>query len=173
MTSLDSHPETAFPPAIAAAVKLAMEKTFEAICAEKPIPQAHRRQVGSCPCVAGIISFLGDASWSLSWVLTHHAAPAIVRKFVGYEIPFDHPDMGDAVGELVNILAGEVVAQLDQRHIKAQMSLPTVARGNPLELMSERGVPVAQMEYTSKLGDFGLRLTAAKRSPFRSRLAGT
>lgn len=162
MTMTDSHGDGAFPPVIADAVHLALAKTFAAICGEEPVAQAESPAAGSCACVAGIISFVGDVSWSLSWMLAEDTAPAVVHKFVGLEIPFHDADMGDAVGELVNVLAGKVVAQLDQRCIKVRMSLPTVARGNRLELMSERGVAVLQREYTSTQGRFWLRLTAAK-----------
>jgi CheY-specific phosphatase CheX len=172
MTTTDSQRDASFPPAVADAVHSALTKTFADICGEKPVPQADGSLAGSGACVAGIISFIGDVSWSLSWVLAEDTAPAVVHKFAGMDIPFYGADMGDAVGELVNVLAGEVVAQLEQRRIKAQMSLPTVARGQPLELMSQGGAAVHQREYNSTQGKFWLRLTSAKTSSFRGRIPG-
>ena len=128
---------------------------------------AHRR------CIAGIISFFGNLPWTLTWVLTDQTAPALAQKFTGFEIPFDSKDMGDMAGELVNVLAGEIVAQLDQRRIKSQMSLPTVARGTNLELMPERGAPnVAELDYSSSQGGFWLRLAAAKSGNIPGRVPG-
>src|SRR5262249_47299656 len=124
------------------------------------------------PCVAGIISFFGDMPWTLTWVLTDKSAPALAQKFAGFEIPFDSKDMGDMAGELVNVLAGEIVAQLDQRRIKSQMSLPTVARGTNLELMPEIGPNVAELDYKSNVGGFWLRLAAAKTGNVLGRVPG-
>ena len=160
MTATEASPDTTFPPVVADAVWAAVEQTYSAIAGEKPSRQPNETH-SACPCVAGIISFLGQSPWTLSWFLTKDAAPAIAQKFTGMDIPFDSGDMGDVVGELVNVLAGEVVAQLDRRKIPAQMSLPTVARGSPLELMPEKGYGVVQMDYTSSQGRFWLRLAIA------------
>ena len=107
-----------------------------------------------CPCVAGIISFIGETSWSLTWVLPREIAPVLAHKFTGFEIPFDSPDMGEMAAELVNVLAGDVVAQLEKRCIKAQMSLPTVARGDYLEFTPARGPGVGYIDFTSSYGKF-------------------
>jgi CheY-specific phosphatase CheX len=173
MVIADSHPDVAISPAITDGVKQALEKTFATICGEKPIERVNGQPIGSGPYVVGIISFFGDVPWSLSWILHQDTAPAVMQKFVGMEIAFDDPDMGDAVGELVNVLAGDVVAQLEQRGVKAQMSLPTVARGSPLELIPDKGAAAVELGYTSPQGDFWLRITAPKPSQFRARVPGT
>ena len=172
MTVLESSGDGAFPPAVADAVEAAVEKTFAAICGEKPIQQPSGQQTGSCACVIGIISFVGETPWSLSLALADDTAPALVHKFVGFEIAFDSPDMGDAVGELVNVLAGDVVAQLEQRRIKAQMTLPTVARGSAIQLFPESGTAAVQLDYASKQGSFWVRLMSAKPGQIRDRLSG-
>ncbi|MBI3410432.1 MAG: chemotaxis protein CheX [Planctomycetes bacterium] len=161
-----------FPPAIIDAVKASVEKTYAAFCGDKPLLTALAEDSHHGPCIAGIISFFGDVPWSLTWVLTHKTAPALAQKFAGFEIPFESSDMGDMAGELVNVLAGEIIAQLDQRRIKSQMSLPTVARGSNLELMPERGPNVAELDYTSKQGGFWLRLAAAKMGNVPGRVPG-
>ncbi len=70
--------------------------------------------------------------------------------------------MGDAVGELANILAGDVSARLECQRIKAQMSLPTVARGHDVALSSPVGKPSLRLEFDCPHGRFGCRLTAAR-----------
>lgn len=141
---------------VSEAVHAALESTFAAICGEKP--RRCEGDVTPTSCVAGIISFTGDVTWSLSWVLAHDSAPALVQKFTGFEIPFDSPDMGDAVAELVNVLAGDVVVQMEKRRLKAKMAIPMVARGCPLELMSARNATATRVEYTSSYGRFGLAI---------------
>lgn len=162
--------DAVLPSAIVDAVRASVDQTYTAFFSEKPVlrPGAHQNHSGRC--VAGIISFLGDVSWSLSWVLTEESAPVLARRFCGFDIPFDSSDMGDMAGELVNVIAGEIIAQLEQRSIRSQMSLPTIARGNPLELLPESGPGIVQLDYESKEGPFWLRVAVARSRP--SRLPG-
>lgn len=168
----DSIPgaDTVLPPTIVDAVKAALDKTSSVFFSEKPVVQAGAHNGCQGPCIAGIISFLGDVPWSFSWIMTQETAPALAKRFCGFDIPFDSPDMGDMAGELVNVIAGEIVAQLEQRRVKAQMSLPTVARGSSLELVPEKGHGIVHLQYASKEGAFGIRLASAKGSTVR--LAG-
>lgn len=162
MMKSDLGSDQTFPPAITDAVQASIEKVYSAFCGETPRRVTIELKSHNPSCVAGIISFFGDVPWSLSWVLTEETAPILARKFAGFDIPFDSSDMGDVAGELVNVLAGEVIAQLEQRRIKAQMSLPTVARGKPLELVPEKGLSVARLDFVSGQGNFWVRLAAPK-----------
>lgn len=173
MILASSNGSVAFSSEIADAVKTAVDMTYSSIFGESPVLLPDDQQADSGPCVAGILSFIGNKPFSLSWILTEDAAPVLAQKFTGLEIPFDSPDMGDVAGELVNVLAGEVIAQLEKRGVKSQMSLPTVARGNPLELMSEKGLSVTRLDFTSTQGRFWLRLASAKPSSFLGRMPGT
>lgn len=148
-------------PLLTSAVRAAVESTFSAIWGEAPVALAPGQEAKPSACVAGIISFAGDVPWSLSWAMTPESAPALAKKFTGADFPFDGPDIGEVVTELVNILAGDVVLQLDQRRIKAQMGLPMVARGCPLELMASRNSKVARLDYNSSLGRFWLGIVCS------------
>jgi CheY-specific phosphatase CheX len=155
--------EVGFPAAIAGAVTAAVETTFSAMCGEIPVRDGTGPDHHPAAVIVGFISFVGDLAWSLAWGFTRDSALAIAQKFSGFEFQFESPDMGDVVAELVNVLAGDVVAKLDSRLIKAQMSLPTVARGQALELMPDRGRGVFHAHYTTTYGTFWFRLVAATR----------
>jgi chemotaxis protein CheX len=150
---------------ISEAVIVAVERTYAAICGEKPIAQTSAPPLADYPCVAAIISFFGDVPWSLSWVLPRDTAVALSLKFAGFDIPFDSSDMGDVVGELVNVLAGDVVAELEKRRMKAQMSLPTVARGSHLTLLPEKSGAVGQLNFRATQGACWFRLATAHVRP--------
>jgi chemotaxis protein CheX len=109
-----------------------------------------------------VMSFIGDINWSYTLLMPRPTTEAMVLKFAGFEIPYDTPDIGDIVGELANVLAGEVVAQCDRRGVCVQMSLPTVARGTDLEVFMPEGNPAKRIRYTSKQGMFGFKLMKAK-----------
>lgn len=154
--------DAALPRGIVDAVMASVENTHSAFFSEKPVLVPVSSEPHTGPCIAGIISFLGEVSWTLSWILTEQSAPALAARFTGFEIPFDSPDMGDMAGELVNVIAGEVVAQLEQRRLPAQMSLPTIARGNPLELVPGTGPGIVHLEYRSAEGPFWMRIASAR-----------
>jgi chemotaxis protein CheX len=174
MPNSASDADNALPPAIIDAVQASLEKTYTAFFSENPVLGANAQNHRNGPCIAGIISFLGEMPWSLAWILSHDTAPALAQRFAGFEIPFDSSDMGDLAGELVNVIAGEIVVQLEKRGIKAMMSLPTVARGRPLELVPESGPSIVYLEYTSREGTFWFRLASAKgRSPAWQAVTGS
>ena len=166
-TSVNGPP--AIHPAIVDAVKASLDNTYSAFFVDKPtIIGVDSPPEG--PCIAGIISFIGQESWSLSWIISKEAAPKLAKKFAGFDIPFDSSDMGDMAGELINVIAGEIVAQLESRKLKAAMSLPTVARGSPLEFLPEAGPSIMHLAYKCREGPFWFRFVAAKH--FGSRLSG-
>ena len=93
--------------------------------------------------IIAIISLVGDVGWSIFLGFPPKTAVAAASKFAGFDIPFESDDMGDAVGELANMVAGQVKILLDQRSIKVDISLPSVIRAEHLEVLS-RHTTVAQ-----------------------------
>ncbi len=153
----------ALPEEVVEAACVSIENTLANILGNKPVRTA-TAPATDAPALLGIISFVGDAKWSLSLMLGDPVAGHMVEKFCGMALPFDSPDLGDAVGELVNVIAGEVVAQMEKRRLKAKMSLPIVIRGRAMELIQERGTSVEQIDYTSDYGPFTVRLTTVSGS---------
>lgn len=161
---LDLKPSNAglFPAAIADAVREAVEATFDRICSEKPILRTNGDQDIAGSSVIGIISFVGDHTWSLALVLPQETAPALARQFAGFDVPFDSADMGDVVGELANVLAGDVVARLEGKRITAHMTLPTVARGQDMKTILSKGTAAMHMTFASGQGPLRFNLAAVQ-----------
>jgi len=154
-------PAAIFPPAISAAVREAAIEFFGSYCGMHPREQADVPI--ECPSagIMGAISFFGDPVWSLALVLPEPTAVVAAKSFAGFDIPFDSADMGDMVGEMANVMAGDIVARLDAKGVKAQMSLPTVARGNNVELLSPPNACRMQLRFESPTGGFWFRLVKA------------
>jgi len=76
--------------------------------------------------VVGIISFMGDVNYIIMLALPKDSAIAMASKFCGFDIDYDSADMGDVVGELANVLAGDIVARMSKEDLKITMSLPTI-----------------------------------------------
>ena len=119
----------------------------------------------------GIISFTGTLTWTCMMGLPQGTACPVVEKFAGFPLEFDAPEMGDAVGEFLNVIAGDLVARLEAANIKAQMSLPTTARGQNVEMMLPAGIASQVLRYGSSLGRFWVKLATGKSD--HTRAAGT
>jgi chemotaxis protein CheX len=102
--------------------------------------------------IIAFISLVGDVEWSIFLGLTRQSACALAERFAGFEIPFESDDMGDAIGELSNILAGEVKARLDKKAAKVEISLPSVIRAESLCVLKQRGVSMSKACFDSSMG---------------------
>jgi len=115
-----------------------------------------------CEGVLGIISLVGDVEWSLVLGLPSDTAPAMTERFAGFAIPFDSDDMGDAVGELTNLLAGEVKVKLDAIGLKSEISLPQVFRGVGIQILRLPQIPTLAISFESSCGGFFVAIAAGR-----------
>jgi chemotaxis protein CheX len=114
--------------------------------------------------IISVISIMGDIEWSLFLGLPKTTAGAIAMGFAGFEIPFESEDMGDAIGEVANILAGNVKRILDKRGVRVDISLPSVFRAEGLHPLQQRGSQSARFCFSSSLGPLWLSITAGQHS---------
>jgi CheY-specific phosphatase CheX len=160
-----------FPSIICEAVRDAADDFFRSSCGLKY--QEHPDDLSQPSAgIMSTIAFMGDQPWSFSLVLPHHTAMALARAFAGFDIPAESPDMGDVVGEVVNVIAGGICARLDAKGIKVQMSLPTVVRGENVSVLVPSGASTKRMEFAGPNGACWFRLVKA-RSFGSTRLPGT
>lgn len=78
--------------------------------------------------VSGIIGFSGDVAGTVAIRLGEGVALAIVRKFAGIDCEMESPDFLDAVGEIVNMIAGAAKAKFEGRNVS--ISTPSVVVGS-------------------------------------------
>jgi chemotaxis protein CheX len=116
--------------------------------------------------VIAIISLVGHVEWSVFIGLPKPTACGVAAKFAGFEIPFESADMGDAVGELANIVAGDVKARLDGKGVKADVSLPTVIRAQDIHVLIQRNAFTVKTCYGSELGPLWIGVTAGRNGGF-------
>jgi len=92
--------------------------------------------------------------------LPRETAKAVTAKFAGFEIDYDGPDMGDVVGELANVVAGDAAGRLEARGIRADLSLPTVARGNDVEMIQQDNTMSRLVHFECTGGNFWVKISA-------------
>lgn len=142
-------------------VQEAVIECFDKICGVASSNIAER-DAESCDGIVGIISFVGDVTWSLILGLPHESAVRIAEQFAGFEIPFDSADMGDVIGELANVLAGVINGRLESAGITVHMSLPTVARGSDVELLLPGNLTSEWLHFSTIDQPFWVKLVVAK-----------
>jgi CheY-specific phosphatase CheX len=152
-----------FPSIIADSVREAVAISFASIFGESPQTIDESESPSACACVVGIISFIGDFTWSLALVVPERTAPTMAEMFTGFPIPFETSDMTDAIGELNNVLAGEVINQLDRRGVRVKMSLPVTLRGIDVETVLPRSVPELTMAYGLDGKPYWFKMAASNR----------
>jgi len=123
--------------------------------------------------VVGIISFMGDVNYIIMLALPKNSAIAMASKFCGFDIDYDSPDMGDVVGELANVLAGDIVARMSKEDFKVTMSLPTIMRGHDVEPLLPRGLPLEKLHFSMAEGNFILKVAGAKSGELVGRKPGS
>jgi CheY-specific phosphatase CheX len=128
----------------------------------------HRPTVVDCPhggestdCVAGIISILGPKKWTIMLLIPRPTAVPLIEKFCTYRIEYDDPDLGDAVGELLSVMAGVIVDELGKLGYESQLSLPTVLPIRSQELLSEVGRETSLLTYETEFGIFQVRVVSS------------
>ena len=142
-------------------VQQGIVETFSMIF-ENVVPQGADNVTGEgCNGVIGIISFVGTVPWSMIAAFPRETAIQMMHKFAGFEIPFESADMVDATGELVNVVAGPIIGQLVAVGLEAKMSLPTVARGQGIEILLPSHTQIQRLHFSSLQGPFYVTIVTA------------
>lgn len=172
MTDTLSPPPAALPAAFGAAVRAAADEFFGSHCGLALTELAARPGDDPPACILGVIAFAGDAPWSFALVLPEPTAVAVSGRFAGVEVPFRSPDMGDLVGEMANVLAGLVSARLDAAGVRAELSLPTVARGRDIEFLPPADAAADRVVYATPAGRLWFEVVMARGGPAGTRRPG-
>jgi CheY-specific phosphatase CheX len=88
--------------------------------------------------IGAFVPLAGDLNANVFLGLPSDTAMALAAKFAGFAIPFESSDMGDAIGELTNMLAGQIKAMLDKKGIAAELSVPCIMRDDSLSAIGQQ-----------------------------------
>jgi CheY-like chemotaxis protein len=104
--------------------------------------------------VFGMVTVLGDVHWSVVFGFDESAAAGVASRLAGFDIPFDSPDIGDAIGEVTNIVAGHLKGMLVERGLRIECSLPTVIGASRIRFLVQRGrrTTADQVHYRTPVG---------------------
>ncbi len=160
-TRLDDISE--IPAPIVDSVKTCVLNTFESISGVKP--EFVNEGNGEEPLngiIGNIAVFNTDHTLSMMIAIPKETALALSEVFCGMELPFESDDMGDLVGEISNILAGDVAASIENVGFVGQSSLPTATRGSDLTLFLPNKPPTARLKFSGTGGEFWVNLALSE-----------
>ena len=106
--------------------------------------------------ISGIIGIGGDSRGVVVVSLSGQLAAALTAKLVGGPVQLDDPDIVDAVGEIVNIIAGNAKKGLEQYRL--EISLPTIVKGPDHRIAWQQNVPIIGIPFKIPMGRFHLSI---------------
>ncbi len=104
--------------------------------------------------VSGIIGIAGDAKGVVVISFSAKLAAMLTSKLVNRQVEADDPDVIDAVGELVNIIAGNAKKGLEQYRLS--ISLPSIISGLDHRISWQSEVPIVGIPFKVAGGSFHL-----------------
>ncbi|MDR2579793.1 MAG: chemotaxis protein CheX [Fibromonadaceae bacterium] len=110
--------------------------------------------------ISGMIGLSGTVRGAVVIGFPEQSGINVVNKFLCENFTELCPDVSDAVGELVNIIAGYVKAFIQNE--KFDISLPSIARGSKHMVFMPKYAPTIVIPFSSDLGDFVLEAALAE-----------
>jgi chemotaxis protein CheX len=110
--------------------------------------------------ISGVIGLTGELLGSVALSFPEDTALKALTAFIGVPITSLDSDSMDAIGELVNIIAGYAKKFIEE--YKTVISLPTVIKGKGLEVKEPADVFSFKIPFKSSLGEFDLSVGLKK-----------
>jgi len=110
--------------------------------------------------ITGIIGLSGQAKGIVAVTFSRITALRSVSVFLGMKCLTLDDTVSDAVGELINIIAGNAKQYLSDLNV--DISLPKVIIGQGHSVAEMKEVPTVVIPFSSKLGEFKLEVALVK-----------
>ncbi len=106
--------------------------------------------------VSGIIGLSGEVQGSVVLSFGEEPASRIASAFAGAELTLESEDFADAIGELVNMVAGN--AKKDFTGYNTNLSLPSVVIGKGHKVSQSKAWPYLVIPCETPLGGFNVEV---------------
>ncbi len=112
--------------------------------------------------ISGIIGLAGTHKGVLAIHLPHKVAMAITGSFLGMEVDEINTDVEDAVGELANMLGGNVKSILSANGRDISLSMPTTISGKQYDFQPTKDADSLIISCVCEAGGFIIELQLEK-----------
>jgi chemotaxis protein CheX len=110
--------------------------------------------------ISGMIGITGSIKGAVVLGFPEQCALKVVNKFLNEKFEQLGPDVSDAVGELINIIAGYVKKFIQNE--KFGISLPSIARGHKHMVYMPKYAPTIVIPFSTEFGSFVLEAALAE-----------
>ncbi len=97
--------------------------------------------------VTGVMGFAGDKKGSFTLSFSRESAAYVYRSMIGEDVSTINSDVVDAIGELTNIISGQIRVELEKIGINLSASLPTVIVGQNVAISFITRLPVIALPF--------------------------
>lgn len=112
--------------------------------------------------ISGVIGLAGTHKGVLAIHLPHRVAIAITGSFLGMDVEEINSDVEDAVGELANMLGGNVKSILSEKGRDIDLSLPTTISGAQYDYQTNKDAEKIIIAFQCETGKFTIELQLEK-----------
>jgi chemotaxis protein CheX len=112
--------------------------------------------------ISGIIGLAGTHKGVLAIHLPYRVAMAITGSFLGMEVDEINADVEDAVGELANMLGGNVKSILSENGRDINLSMPTTIAGKEYDFQPTKDAESLVIPCRCAAGDFVIEMQLEK-----------
>ncbi len=112
--------------------------------------------------ISGMIGLGGTHKGILGIHLPYVVAMAITSSFLGMEVTEIGEDVEDAVGELANMLGGNVKTILSEKGRDIELSLPSTIHGKEYGVQTSHDTENVVISFACEVGNFIVQLQLEK-----------
>lgn len=108
--------------------------------------------------ISGMIGLAGTHKGVLAIHVPNHVALTITSSFLGTDVDEINDDVRDAVGELANMLGGNVKTILSKNGRDIDLSLPSTISGHKYGFKATAGIDMVILPFKTASGTFMVEL---------------
>ncbi len=108
--------------------------------------------------VSGVIGLTGEAKGTVSVTFTGECILDVVSRMFGEEMEELNDEIGDAVGEISNMISGHARQKLEERGKSLKAAIPTVVMGKDHTLSHMTNGAVIAIPFTTDSGKFTIEV---------------
>jgi len=108
--------------------------------------------------ITGMVGLAGTHKGMLAVHFPNDLALAITTSFLGMDVEEINEDVQDAVGEIANMLGGNVKTLLTDRGYDIQLSLPSTISGEEYTFLADSDLQQIVIPFTAPAGNFFVEL---------------
>ena len=108
--------------------------------------------------VSGVIGLIVEVSGTISFSFTEKCILSFVSKMFGEEIKELNDDIGDAAGEISNMISGQARREMEDMGRSLQAAIPTVIMGNGHTITHITSHPIIAIPFKTDNGEFTIEV---------------